>query len=179
MPTHRPKNARTLEPHRRWVSSLRIGIAALLLAGGCGGAASVGLANAPGGSRPPEAEWSSEDVVANGGRSCPNGGDRGPLPNRLCVTNTSTPLRPVDADPTGTLPACVTVATSAPYRIGYDHVVTIENGCRTEADCTVSTDVSPAPITAVVPPRTSVDVVTWRGSPSRQFRADVTCKLDP
>ena len=72
----------------RWGLRARgFGTVALLVAGGCGGTASVGLANAPGASHPPDAEWSREDVVANGDRSCPRGGHSDPLPNRIppCV----------------------------------------------------------------------------------------------
>ena len=138
--THRSRNASKpalIPPRSRWASSRRLGVAALVLAGGCGGAASVGLANVPGGSRPPEPQWSSEDVVANGDRSCSTGGDREPRPSRLCATIAAKAPRDVDAEPLGTLPSCITVTTSAPYRTGYDHVVTIDNGCRTQADCTV------------------------------------------
>ena len=87
-------------------------------------------------------------------------------------------MTPWGAEPSGSLPTCVHVTLSAPYRgIGYDHIVTIQNACLPTADCVVTTDVNPSPINVSVPRGETMDVLTWRGSPARQFQADVTCKL--
>jgi hypothetical protein len=84
------------------------------------------------------------------------------------------------AEPLSSVPACLKVTTSAPFRgIGYDHVVTLQSSCSATADCSVKTDVNPTASEVVVPPSQSVDVVTWRGSPAYEFHADVTCKLRP
>jgi hypothetical protein len=83
---------------------------------------------------------------------------------------------PVRADK---MPACVrwsqlTVSTST----GYNHVVAIENGCDKSVSCTVTTDVAPEAVRASVPSKGRVELTTFRGSPSRSFRAAVTCSLD-
>jgi hypothetical protein len=76
------------------------------------------------------------------------------------------------------VPACVkwsgqTVATA----VGYNHVVTIENGCDKTAACTVSTDVAPDPIHATVASKERTELVTFRGSPSYTFKPKVECSL--
>jgi hypothetical protein len=74
------------------------------------------------------------------------------------------------------LPDCVHVRTSAPYRgLGYDHIVTIENGCPQDMTCRVTTNVNPSTIVVQVPSGKAVDVLTWRGSPARTFQATVDC----
>ena len=61
--------------------------------------------------------------------------------------------------------------------VGYDHVVIIENGCEKAAECVISTDVAPEPITATVPARSKVELTTFRGSPASVFTPKVECKL--
>lgn len=78
----------------------------------------------------------------------------------------------------GTLPACMSWVQRAPYRnLGYDHEVEITNTCERAADCTVSTDVSPKPISVEVPAGATVTVLTYRGSPAYAFKASVSCRL--
>ena len=73
--------------------------------------------------------------------------------------------------------SCVAVATSAPYvNYGYDHVVTLAAGCEKPQRCTVKTDVAPTPVTVELAATESKSVVTFRGSPSSEFKADVSCK---
>jgi hypothetical protein len=73
--------------------------------------------------------------------------------------------------------SCVAVATSAPYvNYGYDHVVTLAAGCEKPQRCTVKTDVAPTPVTVERAATESKSVVTFRGSPSSEFKADVSCK---
>jgi hypothetical protein len=75
-------------------------------------------------------------------------------------------------------PACIKWhATPYARTTGYDHVVTIENGCDKPALCTVSTDVAPDPIQATVPPKDKIELTTFRGSPASTFRAKVDCSL--
>ena len=76
--------------------------------------------------------------------------------------------------------SCVHVQTEAPYRAyGYDHLVTIENGCDKPVRCTVKTDVNPEPSHVRVEPQKSETVLTFRGSPASTFKADVSCTFEP
>jgi hypothetical protein len=96
-----------------------------------------------------------------------------------CVSAAAVPTRAETLDDSEKAPssACWTVTTAAPYRgFGYDHIVTIANTCEKPIDCTARTNVNPEPTNARVPAHASVDVVTFRGSPSREFKADVQCK---
>ena len=73
-------------------------------------------------------------------------------------------------------PACVkwwqqTVSTAT----GYNHVVGIENGCDKPVACAVSTNVAPDPIRVTVAPKEKTELVTFRGSPSYEFKAKVEC----
>jgi len=75
------------------------------------------------------------------------------------------------------LPKCVHVRTEARYvAYGYDHVVSIENGCDKAMSCVVRTDVNSDRAALDVPAGQARDVTTFRGSPAREFKADVTCK---
>ncbi len=83
-----------------------------------------------------------------------------------------------DAGAPSALPACIAVGTDARYvPYGYNHVVILKSGCSKPATCTVATDVNPQPVTAEVAANTSVEVLTFSGSPAQAFRARVTCKL--
>ncbi len=77
----------------------------------------------------------------------------------------------------GGLPACIAVSARARGGVGYDHLVTIQNGCAQTAACTVSTDVSPSPISVTVAAGASETVVTYRGSPASEFTPRVSCSL--
>jgi hypothetical protein len=75
-------------------------------------------------------------------------------------------------------PACVQWRTEVRYaNYGYDHWVIIHNGCERRAVCVVSTDVNPRPIHVAVPAGRTKQVLTFRGSPAREFRAHVVCRL--
>lgn len=83
-----------------------------------------------------------------------------------------------DAGAPSALPACISVGTEARYvPYGYNHVVLLKSGCSKPATCTVATDVNPQAVTAEVAANTSVEVLTFSGSPAQAFRARVTCKL--
>lgn len=74
---------------------------------------------------------------------------------------------------------CVQAWTEARYRnYGYDHIVHIYNGCAIFATCQVSTNVAPKPIVVRVKPASLIEVLTFRGSPSSEFVARVSCVLD-
>jgi hypothetical protein len=73
-------------------------------------------------------------------------------------------------------PSCVTFSTVARFAgLAYNHIVHIANGCNVAQSCTVTTDVNPEPQVATVPPRSTVAVVTFIGSPARTFIASVRC----
>ena len=80
--------------------------------------------------------------------------------------------------PTPPVPACVAIKTASVYvPYGYNHVVTLTNGCAREARCVVASDVNPEQRSVDVPANESREVVTFMGSPSSTFVAKVDCKL--
>ncbi len=88
-------------------------------------------------------------------------------------------LRPMDGDKKPHQnPECISFTAQAVYGVGYDHVVHIDNDCKKRSRCDVSTDVNPDKITVVIEPKKSADVVTFRGSPAREFTATVICHLE-
>lgn len=68
--------------------------------------------------------------------------------------------------------------TARPSGYGYDHVVTIQNTCEQSASCSVSTNVNTDVMHVDVAPKASTEVVTFRGSPSREFTPKVECRLE-
>lgn len=78
----------------------------------------------------------------------------------------------------GDRPACVRVtATPRAQAYGFDHVVSIANGCEAQVTCRVSSDVNPTVQTMTIAPGASRDTLLWRGSPASAFRALVTCEM--
>lgn len=74
---------------------------------------------------------------------------------------------------------CVTSRTEARYSgYGYDHLVHLRSACEAVARCSVSTNVNPAPQTVRLEPGREATVVTFRGSPAREFTARVECALE-
>jgi hypothetical protein len=75
-------------------------------------------------------------------------------------------------------PACIGYWGEARFRgYGYYHVVHVANDCARAAVCDVSTDVNPTPERVTVPAKQQVEVVTFQGSPAREFVPHVECKL--
>jgi hypothetical protein len=73
---------------------------------------------------------------------------------------------------------CIKVSHEARYRgLGYNHVVIVSNVCARAADCRVSTDVNPEPQDVSVAGGSQVEVVTFLGSPARDFTPRVTCAM--
>jgi hypothetical protein len=71
---------------------------------------------------------------------------------------------------------CVDVKTEASFAsVGYDQIVTLTSGCKQAMTCTVTTNVNPDPATVQLAVGATESVVTWRGSPAREFSANVTC----
>ncbi len=76
------------------------------------------------------------------------------------------------------IPACVQVRTESRYvPYGYNHIVSLKNGCSKAATCVVSTNVNPQPASAEIAAGATVEVLTFAGSPARDFEAQVCCKL--
>lgn len=59
---------------------------------------------------------------------------------------------------------------------GYDHWVELESKCSEAARCTVKTNANPSGERAVVEPSATIGVLTFRGSPAREFSAQVRCE---
>ena len=77
------------------------------------------------------------------------------------------------AEPTA---PCVHVRAEARYRnYGYDHVVRLLNRCGRRMSCDVATDVNPAATRVSIAANERRDVLTFRGSPAREFAPVVAC----
>jgi hypothetical protein len=77
-------------------------------------------------------------------------------------------------------PECLGIWGEVRYRgFGYDHIVHVSNRCAQTAICDVSSDVNPTPQRVIVPVGQEVEVLTFRGSPSREFVPRVDCRLGP
>jgi len=91
------------------------------------------------------------------------------------IQSTSAPSAPTTADPAL---SCVDYRAEARYSgVGYDHLVHVSNQCDGTVKCDVSTNVNPEKIQVVVAAKASQTVLTWRGSPAREFTAAVSCRL--
>ena len=79
--------------------------------------------------------------------------------------------------PAGGTAGCVTWTKEARYEgLGYNHYVYLTSTCKEVMACAVTTNVNPDPTTATVQPGGKTTVLTFRGSPAREFTASVTCK---
>jgi hypothetical protein len=82
------------------------------------------------------------------------------------------------ADRSDTSLACVSSWGEARYRnAGYDHIVHLQNRCEKTVLCRVTTNVNPDPVEGTVAPREEREVLTFRGSPAREFVPKVDCRL--
>jgi len=78
--------------------------------------------------------------------------------------------------PTPTSLQCVAVVTEASFAsVGYDHLVHVTNNCKRRVACTVTTSVNPEAASVDLAPGDSRTLVTWRGSPAREFTAEAKC----
>ena len=79
--------------------------------------------------------------------------------------------------PAGGTSGCVSWTKEARYEgLGYNHYVYLTSACKVVMECAVTTNVNPEPTTATVQPGGKATVLTFRGSPAREFTASVTCK---
>jgi hypothetical protein len=75
---------------------------------------------------------------------------------------------------------CIDAWGEARYaNYGYDHIVHLRSRCHVRAVCDVATNVNPQPIRVSVPAGREVEVLTYRGSPVREFSPKVSCALGP
>lgn len=81
------------------------------------------------------------------------------------------------ADGSNTSLACVDAWGESRYRSGYDHIVHLRNRCQKTVVCRVSTNVNPEPVEGTVAPGEERELLTFRGSPARDFIPKVDCKL--
>jgi hypothetical protein len=87
-------------------------------------------------------------------------------------------LPTADPAPAEDKPSCVEFWGEVLYRnFGYDHVVHLRGRCDVPASCRVWTDVNPQAVDVIVPVRERVEVLTFRGSPAREFTPYVECRL--
>jgi hypothetical protein len=74
--------------------------------------------------------------------------------------------------------ACVELRPEVIYRNnGYDHIVHLRNRCDKAAVCSVATNVNPTPVEVTLAAGQKVAVLTFRGSPAREFTPNVTCRF--
>lgn len=72
--------------------------------------------------------------------------------------------------------SCVRTWLEVRYRnFGYDHVVHLVSECQAQVVCRVSTNSNPDGLEVVVPAGEAVEVITFVGSPAREFTASVSC----
>jgi hypothetical protein len=89
---------------------------------------------------------------------------------------TPAPERAAGSDPL----VCVEFQPQVVFRNnGYDHIVHLRSRCERASVCSVATDVNPTAVDVAVPPREQVAVLTFRGSPAREFTPHVSCRFDP
>lgn len=83
-----------------------------------------------------------------------------------------------DGAPNAPAPAnsCVRVTTRVRYSMGYDHWVDLQNDCEKSVNCSVSTNVNPEKRDVHLSPGDSASVLSFRGSPAREFTPRVTCQ---
>ncbi len=85
-----------------------------------------------------------------------------------------------DGDKDNDTVSCVNVKAEARYSgVGYNHLVHLDNQCTFAAQCEVSTNVNKDPQTVNVPSKEKRTVLTWRGSPAREFTPYVVCIKRP
>jgi hypothetical protein len=99
---------------------------------------------------------------------------------RITRTPQNTALTPAPVLLAGDEPrlACVEYWPEVRYRnYGYDHLVHLWNRCDVRAVCDVASDVNPKPVRVEIAARDRIEVLTFRGSPAREFTPQVDCRV--
>lgn len=79
----------------------------------------------------------------------------------------------------GDRPACVEAEAIARWAASaYNHWVRVDNRCERAVRCDVSSSVNPEPQRVTVAAGEQTEVMTYRGSPAREFTARVSCMLE-
>lgn len=77
------------------------------------------------------------------------------------------------------VPSCVTVRGQARWGAGaYNHIVRVHNGCERSVRCRVATDINPRPTEVTVRAGESAEIITFLGSPAREFTPRVSCEQE-
>ncbi len=71
--------------------------------------------------------------------------------------------------------SCVEVHARVRYSMGYDHLVDLKNNCKKPVVCQVATDVNPKKQAARLKVGQHSTLVTFLGSPAREFTPQVVC----
>lgn len=76
------------------------------------------------------------------------------------------------------VPDCVTVRGEARWGAdAYNHVVVVQNRCEALVRCQVATNVNPQATALEVPAGETRELLTFLGSPAREFTPRVQCQL--
>ena len=95
----------------------------------------------------------------------------------LGVASVSSRARADDA-PTSdkALTACTEVHAEVAYEnLGYTHTVVLTNHCKKPVTCEITTNANPEPVSVSLDPDETHSIVTFRGSPAREFTPTVHC----
>lgn len=85
--------------------------------------------------------------------------------------------RAAAGDDVGPPVTCVSWKAEAKFvGVAYNHLVHLHNRCDHGASCEVSTDVNPEAQTVLMGKGEKKTVLTFRGSPAREFKATVVCR---
>jgi hypothetical protein len=92
----------------------------------------------------------------------------------MLAMSVSIPLSIGAADPAAS--PCVKWTQEARFAgFAYNHLIHLTNNCDYTASCRIKTDVNPKEETVLLAPKESKTHLTFRGSPSREFKAEVSC----
>ena len=73
---------------------------------------------------------------------------------------------------------CVTWIAEAEFvGVAYNHLVHLHSRCERPAMCRIKTDVNPKEERVLLAPGEKKTHLTFRGSPAREFKANVVCTL--
>ena len=102
---------------------------------------------------------------------------RASLPERRVQTLRVGDALPLDeSTPTPAPSTCVKYRARIRYSLGYDHLVDLENTCKKSVICSVKTNVNPQEQQVSLHADETSTVVTYIGSPAREFTPQVSCR---
>lgn len=92
------------------------------------------------------------------------------------VISVSGPAPLDESEPAPSPSSCVKYHPRVRYSLGYDHLVDLQNGCEKSVVCTVKTNVTPEAQQVSLPAGEATTVITYVGSPAREFTPQVSCQ---